>query len=610
MYERRVGVAARTATRNTRKKTAARKPPAKTTPPPRRSDPAAPVPPSPEVRQEADARLADMRDRAADLMDRAADVLDGARQAAADEAAALIRAAEEQAHTIRQAAAADARQVLAEVADEAGERLRRAEGDADSARSAADQEAQQILDTARADAVRAAEEITRTAGEQARTLLTETEEQAVKLADLRRASAEAAYRTALADAAKILGEAQEQASEVKAAHAAVEAETDLVRRRSRLELDEELAERRSEIEAELAERREKARRQAEDDAEAIRARAEREAGQLGERAAAEALVLRKDAEAKARAAVADIRREAELQLKAAQDTRMAVGQELQGAREKHQLAEERAASLKRGRTRGEAIKQMSIWVALTAVIVLTASGEWQFARLVGLGDTPVGDAGWALPLGLDVYAITAFRAKKDVPFALGLMAATNVTYHVADMTGAGMHVVGGKAHPSVALIVVAVIVVVAIVWRIHRLLENGHDDGEPGGGIPPAQPGNRVDDDAVEAAVTGTGSGPATSGTGTGNPGSTGTGNPTGKTPSVSGGNRTGNGGRPRSGKGGRPGGGKRPEGRPTAEQRAAVRARAAEILASGESPSPTALAAEFGGLDPEWVRNQIRAVR
>jgi hypothetical protein len=90
--------------------------------------------------------------------------------------------------------------------------------------------------------------------------------------------------------------------------------------------------------------------------------------------------------------------------------------------------------------------------------------------MVGLGNTPIGDAGWALPVGLDIYAVTAFRKKKDVPFALGLMAATNLTYHVADMTGAGMRVVDGKEHPSVWLIAVAVIVVVAIVWRIHRLL--------------------------------------------------------------------------------------------------------------------------------------------
>lgn len=110
------------------------------------------------------------------------------------------------------------------------------------------------------------------------------------------------------------------------------------------------------------------------------------------------------------------------------------------------------------------------------MIALTASGEWAFARMVGLGSTPFGDLGWAMPVGLDVYAVTAFRMRKDVPYALGLMAATNITYHVADMTGTGVTVVDGKQHPSIGLIVVAVLVVVAIVWRVHRLLEDDHEE--------------------------------------------------------------------------------------------------------------------------------------
>ncbi|KPC86532.1 hypothetical protein ADL27_45210, partial [Streptomyces sp. NRRL F-6602] len=82
---------------------------------------------------------------------------------------------------------------------------------------------------------------------------------------------------------------------------------------------------------------------------------------------------------------------------------------------------------------------------------------------------------------LDVYAVTAFRIKKDVPFALGLMAATNITYHVADMTGAGMiEVPGEDPKPSVWLVTIAVLIVVAIVWRIHELLDN-HEEKKPTG---------------------------------------------------------------------------------------------------------------------------------
>ncbi|CAM5374814.1 hypothetical protein SFUMM280S_00920 [Streptomyces fumanus] len=136
--------------------------------------------------------------------------------------------------------------------------------------------------------------------------------------------------------------------------------------------------------------------------------------------------------------------------------------ELDAAREARRIAEKRAASLKRTRDRGEVIKQGSIWIALAAVIALTASGEGAFARMVGLGSTPFGDLGWAMPVGLDVYAVTAFRMRKDVPYALGLMAATNITYHVADMTGTGVTVVDGKQHPSVGLIGLAATLAIAL----------------------------------------------------------------------------------------------------------------------------------------------------
>lgn len=435
----------RTSTPRTRNRTStAQTPPAQRTP-----ETAAAKEPAPLAHYEADPRIADLHDRAADMRDLAADILGAARTTAAAEVAALIRTAEEQADAIRHAAAVDRRK------------------------------AQEDADNVRAHAARSAKDTAKTGEERAQALLADAEQRANKLAELRQASAEAAYRNALADAARILGEAQEQASEIKAARAAVETETDLHRRRALLELDEELAARRGEIEGELAELKEKVRREAEDEAEAIRAQAEQEAGQLGERAAAEALHLRREEEDQARAAVADIRREADQILKEARETRAGVGRELATAQEQRQLAEQRAAKLDRSRNRGEVVKEASIWVALTAVILLTASGEWQFARLVGLGDTPIGDAAWALPVGLDVYAITAFRTKRDVPFALGLMAATNITYHVADMTGAGMNVVDGRAHPSVWLIVVAVIVVIAIVWRVHRLLEDGHDEPAP-----------------------------------------------------------------------------------------------------------------------------------
>ncbi|MFC7871990.1 hypothetical protein ACFUS2_12690 [[Kitasatospora] papulosa] len=424
---------------------------------------------------------------AADLRDRAADVIDGARWDGAQEAAALIQAAENTAQKIRRTAAADARRVLVEAADGAGERLRRAEDDADTVRGSARGDAQTILAQARIDADRQADEVMADAAEQAKSLLAdaeqqvsevlaEAEERANALVDLRRTSAEAAYRKALDDAARIVGEAQGHAVEIKTARSALDSELELTRRSARLDLDEELTERRAAIDAELAARR--------TEVDAARAEIETEFRKLGEqherarqaqreRLAAEFEDLRKQAERDARTAAGGIRKEADERLAEA-------NRELAAAQAARRTAEKHAASLKRKQNWAEGVKQGSIWVALAAVIVLTASGEWAFARMVGLGDTPLGDAGWALPLGLDVYAVTAFRMQRDVLCALGLMAATNITYHVADMTGTGVTVgADGEKHPSVYLIIVAVLVVVAIVWRVHRLLEDDHEGEKP-----------------------------------------------------------------------------------------------------------------------------------
>lgn len=454
-------MAPRTSTRNPRK-------------PPRSRAKAAPAPLTPEARDEAEILAADLRDRAADMVD-------GARWAGAQESAVLVQAAKDQVQQIRQEAAANARSVLVEAANEAGERLRRAETDADTVRAGAQNDARTILDRARTDAEREADAVMADAEIQAKGLLAdaerqvgvvlaEAEDRANALIELRRTSAEAAYRTALDDAARIVGEAQDQAVEIKAVRAALDSELELARRSARLDLEEELTARRAEIDAELARHRAQlaaARAEIESGLRELADQHERERQALRDRLVAESEELRKRAEQEARVAAGAVRQEADRQL-------AEVNKELEAAREAHRVADKRAASFKRTRNRAEVVKQTSIWVALAAAVVLTASGEWAFARMVGLGDTPMGDAGWALPLGLDVYAVTAFRMRRDVAFALGLMAATNITYHVADRTGMGVRVVHGQVHPNVFLIIVAVIVVVAIVWRVHRLLESDH----------------------------------------------------------------------------------------------------------------------------------------
>ncbi|MFF9070508.1 hypothetical protein ACF09E_34700 [Streptomyces sp. NPDC014891] len=471
-------MAARTATRKpTRKTTTGRKPPA-----PRRpaEEPAA-VTPAAGVREEADPIIADARDRAADNLALATEVLDVARLTAVAEAAGIRQDAEAQAVTIRRAAATAARQVLAESADAAGDRLRQAteEVEALRQRSLAQDETRvaEVLAAAMADAEEQAGQMLAEAEDQVSAVLATAEERATALVDMRRVSAEAAYRTALEDAAKILGEAQEKAAEIAARRAGLDIELELTRRSAMLDLEEEVAARRKGLEAELGhQRQENDRAQAlvENEFRELGEKHVREREEQRQRLTAEAEQLRRRAEADARAAAAsaaaEIRKEAAAVLREAE-------QERDAAQAARKLAEKRAKSLENKQSRGEILKQVSLWTGLGAVIILTASGEWAFASLVGLGRTPLGDAAWALPVGLDIYVVTAFRKKKDVPFALGLMAATNLTYHAADMTGVGIEIgADGAKHPSVWLISVAVLAVVLIVWRIHRLLEDGEEE--------------------------------------------------------------------------------------------------------------------------------------
>jgi F0F1-type ATP synthase membrane subunit b/b' len=478
-----VGVAARTATRKNTRKTAARQPLKKTaaTPSPRRPGPTEAVPPSSEVREEADARLADMRDRAADLMDRAADTLDSARQAAADEVSALLRVAEDRARTIRQAAAADARKVLVEVAEEAGTRLRQAEGEADTIRTAAGAEAETILDEARAAAESEAAEILRQAEEQVQEVLAEVEDRACELAAMRRAAAEAAYRTALDDAAQIRGAAQEQANRAAAALAAAEDEMDLVRRRALLELDEQLAQRRAALEEQLAAYRE--------EAEKARAEVEQECTELGRQhtLARQARIdeLHQELESLRTKALGEAKSITDRAAKDAQAVKAAAERDASGvisratqdkARAEEYLAKAQAAAQRTSQRRdfSQKVWKSAPWVALAAGVGLAASGEFALAKLVGFDElvAPL------FPLSVDIYAIVAFKKKKDVGPALSIMAASNLAYHLAER--AGVHDPSNAEGPQIILGLTTLVVLtfVIIIWRVHRLLDGAHRGGE------------------------------------------------------------------------------------------------------------------------------------
>ncbi|MEU5163368.1 hypothetical protein AB0G74_27680 [Streptomyces sp. NPDC020875] len=470
-------MAARTATRSRTKKAAARTPPVK-------KKATAPVAPrrSPEAAAgtaaAVEARIADARDRAADIADLAADRLAEARMAAAEEAAELTRQAGKAAEEIRIAAAADAERALAAAAAEAGDLIRGAARHAETVRAEAEE-------AARAEAGNR-EQLLADAEARVGGVLAEAEERAAELVALRRASAEGAYRTALEDAARIVAGAQEQAAEARIARVSLETELELARRRSMLDLDEDLAVRRGEIRDRLSAYREEAeevRAQTEASFRALGEEHERQ--RQGQRAAlaAELEEMRANAEAAARAAAREIVAGAEGQkADLVAETRAALERaKAREAEAKRQLGQARAADRRRARraSTSDRLWRGAPWVALAAGVGLAASGEYELARLVGFHPyvAPL------FPLSVDIYAVVAFKKKRDVRPALSIMAASNLAYHLAERGG-----VHDPSHPYgdaivLGLTTVVVLTFVVIIWRVHRLLDGDH----------PAAPGTAPD---------------------------------------------------------------------------------------------------------------------
>ncbi|WP_406467074.1 hypothetical protein [Streptomyces sp. NBC_01594] len=123
------------------------------------------------------------------------------------------------------------------------------------------------------------------------------------------------------------------------------------------------------------------------------------------------------------------------------------------------------------------------WVALVAAVVLTASGEYNLARLVGFG--PVVAA--MLPAAIDIYAVAAVRQEKDQAPAIGLMFMANAVYHLAERKIIGLD--GGV--PAWWLVIIVSGIGPYVVWRVHALMhhdENGSVQEEPGSPATPTPP--------------------------------------------------------------------------------------------------------------------------
>ncbi|CAM5332654.1 hypothetical protein [Streptomyces aurantiogriseus] len=101
-------------------------------------------------------------------------------------------------------------------------------------------------------------------------------------------------------------------------------------------------------------------------------------------------------------------------------------------------------------------------LALVAGIAVTAAGEWELARQVGIA--PV--VAPLLAVVIDVYVIAAVRAGqgRDVVAALAMMGGAQVAAHLLSTRHIGS---------SVALVAAVSLVAPVVIWRVHALAGAG-----------------------------------------------------------------------------------------------------------------------------------------
>jgi hypothetical protein len=102
------------------------------------------------------------------------------------------------------------------------------------------------------------------------------------------------------------------------------------------------------------------------------------------------------------------------------------------------------------------------WAALLAALGVTASAEYGLALACGFG--PWVAAG--VPAALDIYAVRALRAGRDVVAVVGSMIAVQALAHLVDA-----HLI----HVSVPLVVAVSTIAPLVLWRVHRI---GHEHAE------------------------------------------------------------------------------------------------------------------------------------
>ncbi|MGW5530242.1 hypothetical protein [Streptomyces xanthochromogenes] len=95
-------------------------------------------------------------------------------------------------------------------------------------------------------------------------------------------------------------------------------------------------------------------------------------------------------------------------------------------------------------------------LSLAAVIVVTASAEYELARVCGFGQYVAA----AVPGALDIYAVKALRARRDVAAVVVALIVVNALSHLVS---------AGLLPVSVSLVVAVSAIAPLVMWRVHAL---------------------------------------------------------------------------------------------------------------------------------------------
>ncbi|MEU9597224.1 hypothetical protein AB0E06_10470 [Streptomyces sp. NPDC048109] len=107
-----------------------------------------------------------------------------------------------------------------------------------------------------------------------------------------------------------------------------------------------------------------------------------------------------------------------------------------------------------------------LWAALAAVLTVLASAEYQLAVACGFGTYVAA----GVPAALDVYALAALRARRDVLAVVCSLIAVNAASHLVEV---------GLLPVSVPLVVGVSAIAPLVLWRVHRLSERHPEPAAP-----------------------------------------------------------------------------------------------------------------------------------